>query len=260
MFGALGGILETVATGLGTNLLSNELIGKPNAATAWEYSKQGSQINYDRYKRRYQDTMADMRAAGLNPILAAGSGGFNVGGGPQVSAPQGYQPQNPTSAEPFSAYQSYTSAKLNEEKSLETRENVNRIIAETAKTRKEVLQVVANTYKQRAEQGLISAQEKNAIKELRNIEQRWWNLNAEFQKTMKQAYQAESQNRLNNATIKEVKSKKSQIDVMTKQLQQQLAELKRTSAVYAGPTGYIIKYVEKVVDAINLHIGLIPKF
>jgi hypothetical protein len=78
---ATGGLVD-----LGTQYIGNELLGKPNAKDAWERQKNAAKLAYDRsmgaYKSRYQNTMADMRAAGLNPILAA-SGGFQVG---QVSA------------------------------------------------------------------------------------------------------------------------------------------------------------------------------
>ncbi len=47
---------------------------RSNSARAFE-SSMGA------YKTRYQNTAADMRAAGLNPVLAA-SGGFNVGSAP----------------------------------------------------------------------------------------------------------------------------------------------------------------------------------
>ena len=68
MFSALG------QAGFG---IGGKIYSKKEAAKARSWSER-------MYKRRYQHTVADMRAAGLNPILAA-SGGFNVGSGPTVS-------------------------------------------------------------------------------------------------------------------------------------------------------------------------------
>lgn len=51
-------------------------------------AKKARQFTREVYHNRYQWTMSDMRAAGLNPILAYSQGtGGGVGGGPQASSP-----------------------------------------------------------------------------------------------------------------------------------------------------------------------------
>ncbi len=71
---------ENIKSGIGgavgalpSTLIQNRL-NQANSARAFS-SSMGA------YKTRYQNTTADMRAAGLNPVLAA-SGGFNVGNAP----------------------------------------------------------------------------------------------------------------------------------------------------------------------------------
>lgn len=99
--GAIKGLGSGISAGLGGigGLASSALdfgmgMYSANRATAAsaKAARQMFQLEYDAFKRRYQDTTADMKAAGLNPILAA-TGGFNVSGGPSAKLPQTYQAQ-----------------------------------------------------------------------------------------------------------------------------------------------------------------------
>jgi len=131
------------ALGLGSDYAANKLIGEPNAAQAWAESRAGTAKQFERnkemFQNRYQWTMKDMKAAGLNPILALSKGGINVGTAPQVSAASGPQAVSPYGAGASSAKQ-FSESKLAEQKSKESEQNVkkmskeiDRIIMETKK-------------------------------------------------------------------------------------------------------------------------------
>ena len=67
------------------------LIGLGGQALQHSYAKKQAKYSYKlarRYRQSaYQDTVADMRAAGINPILAAGGGPTNAGGFAAGGAP-----------------------------------------------------------------------------------------------------------------------------------------------------------------------------
>lgn len=71
--GLIGGIFNLGATAMAANRSAKE------ARRAWAR-------NVFSYKHRYQWAMDDLRAAGLNPILAAGYGGGSVGASPAGQA------------------------------------------------------------------------------------------------------------------------------------------------------------------------------
>jgi hypothetical protein len=90
--------------------------------------------SYGAYRRRYQDTTADMRAAGLNPILAA-SHGFQVGGQPEAH-PLGVSGQSiSSSARDFSQSSSLR------QKVKESKQDIKESIARVLKTREETVKI-----------------------------------------------------------------------------------------------------------------------
>ena len=104
LFTLAAGLLKNVVPIIGDMASSafGDILGDDNAEKAYGQSKEASALQFEReygaYKTRYQDTMADMEKAGLNPILAA-SGGFNVGSGPKASTAQAFQSQ-PVTTQP----------------------------------------------------------------------------------------------------------------------------------------------------------------
>lgn len=141
--------LITGAATIGSSLLGMKSTSDANQAARLN-SAESFAREYGAYKTRYQDTVADMREAGLNPILAA-SGGFNVGSGASSTPAQTFQTQYPdvsTSAKNVAeAFESRSrvsknaqeiknlvkQARLTEVMSNETAEKIQKLTAEITK-------------------------------------------------------------------------------------------------------------------------------
>jgi len=220
--GGIGGAIVDV----GAKYLGNELIGKPNSAYAYKQSEKAAKNAFDRsygaYKTRYQDTMEDMRIAGLNPILAAGSGGFNVGNSAQMSSYSGFQPQVPDVTATSSA------------KNLA---DVGHKKAQKKKTLQEAKTELIRAAKMRAEKGLINQQEKIAVKTvLKIVEETKLLLNKQMESESKTGL-TEQQHRL---ILKQIKK-----------LKLSLNELERTSKIYGAPAGHIMKVFELIIKSLT---------
>lgn len=75
--GAIGGAtIGAVASGIGA---------KKARAASFKMQRRAHKFSKRRYRRRYQDTVRDMRKAGLNPILAATQGGGSPPSGTTAS-------------------------------------------------------------------------------------------------------------------------------------------------------------------------------
>lgn len=140
------GLFEGIGAALAGGVISG-LFGRSNAKQQQSASRDSSTTAWNReygaYKSRYQDTMADMRAAGLNPIMAAG-GGFNVGSGPSASA----APMAMANAPQFnfaSSAKDMTQAEVNQEKITETFNKSAKILQETRVLNQKELETLANT-------------------------------------------------------------------------------------------------------------------
>lgn len=225
------------ASGLMGNLMENEQ-NRQAANTAWERSREAAATQWDReygaYQSRYQTTAEDMRAAGLNPILAA-SGGFNVGGsGPSASAPQVHLQNQPNANLASSAKSVGEMFKASAEQ--------RKIKQEIDYLEKKADESLANAKNIRAQTGLVTAQENLTI-------QKVWNAKQEFNKITQEAYKVSQDRDLSEAETIRVRT-------ATKRLTYELEQLKKHADVYAGPAGAIITYVREVMDALNLGGGV----
>ncbi len=186
-----------------------------SSAVAWDRE-------YGAYKRRYQDTMADMKKSGLNPILAASSGGFNVGSGPSakaLSAPSGQGSQ----------WNLASSARD--------------IMSAKTEHRKEKL-TVEQTATERKKRGLISAQEDNALAEYLNIKQN-------FNKITAEAKHAIAKRKLTNLEQQKVLQ-------TTAHLKATLVKLTKVAKVYKGPSGTLLTYVQEILKSLNMGVAIVP--
>lgn len=175
-------IASNILGNVGGQVIGNALVTQPNANTAfgqsqyataqaYERSKEAASAAWDRsygaYKTRYQDTMNDMRLAGLNPILAA-SGGFNVGSSPNapaasVSTAQAFKADQPT----YNYSQSALDLSQKDKTEMETKKTE----VEVRKVYADVLQTIANTIYTTAQSKLAGQNLQNAIQQHAKIVQ-----------------------------------------------------------------------------------------
>lgn len=264
---ATGGLVD-----LGGSYLSNELIGQPNAATAygmskeaadtqWERQKQAATTAFERsqmsaetafknsekvYNSRYQRTVNDMRAAGINPILAASSG-FNVGSGPQQATAIAPAAQ-PVSAQAFKATGYPTQVPSQSALALE---RTGLASSEAFKKRQEAVQVVADT-RLKLMQVLTEFEKQYNIRSQRDLNVASENkAYVETQRIFK-----ETDRIVKDAQLKVAQGKKiaAEINVLEKQFEKlrfNMNELRRTSAIYGAPAGHILKFFELLIKSLT---------
>lgn len=216
------------AAALGGSALSG-LMARSNAKEAGDMSK-------DVYKHRYRYTVSDMRAAGINPIMAASSG-FNVGSGVNYPA---------AAAPPVPNFSEYIMADAQSSKAIQEVENLKQDIKNK---QQQVQESLARTAKERAQAGLITQQEKNALREWSLIDQRITNSIAEYERISSQAALNWRQKESVNETIKQIQQDIEKTKVVLK-------SLSSVGKAYDGPIGGILGYIKAISDALGLHTSL----
>lgn len=227
--------------GTGGDYLSHQLIGKPAAEEAYAQSKAATALQYERqkemYKHRYQWMMEDMRKAGLNPILAAGSAGFSTTGTPQISPAQSFQARSP-----YGAFA--TSARNMREASL-------------AKQRE--AQSVEEVFKIRAEKGLINQQESKAFQETNEMMNRVQRTGREIEKIIEKTRYwkrkgdlTEIEKRRETQNIKNLKSLRGQIEANARTIIANLMYLEKRSDLYSGVVGDVLVALKEIIGPLGL--------
>lgn len=261
------GDVVSSALGLATDYGANKLIGVPNLQLQNEFSAEqlSKQFEFnaaeaakqrvaaaaesalafersmDLYKNRYQLTMADMKAAGLNPILAAGSGGFNVGSG-LTSPSAGMQMASgsvlgsQSMASPYgaggSSAQSLASAgKMQEEKEVVKKE-VKKKMVETMESFTRSIKNLNESDKLRAE--------------VENLQRQYWEIGARIA-------QLTSQESLNEAQKAKVEAEIRQLGVVYESLQAKLPEIRARGDVYS--TRYFGQGLVGIKEIIDSFLG-----
>lgn len=164
----------SAAVDLGGQYVANKLITQPNAQQAFNNSENASAVAYERnktmaldaykrslhaYKTRYVNTANDMKAAGLNPILAA-SGGFSVGNAPVMASPTSMPATAFQANQP--SFQPSTSTKQFAE-ALKTDEETKRTVAETKRIANDSMLILEQIAKTKGEQSQIAQNVKNLM-------------------------------------------------------------------------------------------------
>lgn len=224
--------LKSSAVGLLGDLAGNFLIGRPNADRASAQSLQNALAAFgmsrDAYRSRYRDTVADMKAAGLNPILAASSG-FNVGTAPQMSSAQAFMAPNPSYSASQSAMQ-FAQAGQADAQTKKTIQEVGLVVAKTDET-------FANIHKIRSEANLADARERETNVRVRQI--------------TKEILHTVSKIRLTDAETEKVSK---QINV----LNTDLAYLEKKAEAYKGPAGDIYAVIRFVRELLGINVNILP--
>lgn len=225
--------LSGMISNVGGDWMKNQLIGVPNANNAFSQSREAALEAYDRsvdsYKHRYQWTMEDMKKAGLNPILAAGSGGFNVSGIPSMSNANSFNPPSPYGSFASSARDT-AQADLFKQKEKESLESVALM---------------------RAKKGLVSAQEKQALQVLVNAREEVKRIGADIGRLKSQTSLNEKQKNRLSAEIKRIQAE-------TEKAMAAAEQLKAIAKVYKTPLGQVLAWFKEFLGSFGIGGILLP--
>ena len=250
------------AIDLGTSWVSNELIGKPNQKEAYRLADKNSAKAFARsmegYRQRIPYTVAGLRDAGLNPILAA-SGGFNAGNSAtsQVGVP----------AIPTRYDHSATAAARNQataEKALAESQRVPHEIDQIRQNIKQSMQKVVNM---RSEQRLIQANERESINRAFKLEQEFTMIGKQMDKMISEVnLLRQKTNREQQETQRlillqhQIKQETNLLRKKAKALHHQMSRLRKIDKVYQGPMGQTIAYINAISGQLGLgaFINVLP--
>ena len=237
----LSGLPGSILSGgvdMGFDWLKNEFMSKPNAEDAFKNnlnaSAQAFDRSYDAYKNRYQDTMADMQKAGLNPILAAGSGGFNVSGQPTMAKAESPMATLPDTHSAQS-YNQLAQAKTEEVTRKEKTQNIKKLEKETRLT----LEKIKN---ERVRRGVIKEQERQLVAQ---IDEHYARIGKMFHEVLKIGAETELTETQKSKMLSEIKVIKEQFKMLKKQ-----------SDWYDGAYGQFLGWVKATLGALGLNVGV----
>lgn len=245
-FGTSGG---STAASLAGNYLSNELIGKPNAERAKEWAENASAVaferSYDAYRRRYQDTTADMIKAGINPIMAA-SGGFSVGQSPNMTPPQVF-PIQPPNIDVGSTAKNIADAIKTSGVDTELTET------EIRKKRQDIKESWERVYNLRVTRGLVRQQEKTEFERTKTLENQFALLREQIDKTQREIKLLNRQTDKTREEYELLKNKRkliqgqtAEINIKVKALREQIKKMIKINKVYENPGGQLLAYIEQI--------------
>lgn len=235
---------------LGNSLLAGNANDNSAKAAAAAYAN-----NLKAYQRRYQDTVVDMRAAGLNPILAA-SGGFNVSGAPTMPMAQsfmgtmsGVHPLSSSAKDYADTDQATTAARKNEAET-------ERTFQEIKNKKQEVIESIQRTAESRAREGkttqeemLVGKQIINTIEDtIQKIEQARL-LRAEVLKTLSQSDLNDQEKLRAREDVNRIRALTASINQSRNMMEAEYSRLKKMSSQYNIPVwGSILAGINNILN------------
>jgi len=253
----LGAVIPSVI-GLGGSLMGN-LFNQSNARQATESAREGArdsaEWSKEQYATRYQTTSQDMKAAGLNPILAS-SGGFSVGSSPTMAAPQAFQAA-PIETFSSSAKQFGDLAKtvMDTKKSAEETKNV---IADTRKKMEEVNKVMSEKILADVQAGKVTMETQESWTRIVTMEMNFATIAANLVKIKEETDLLLSKRGLTEAERIQVAANTEKIRNESKKIQHEgdilkteVDKFRARNWVYEKEGGEILGIISEVFKAVN---------
>lgn len=242
--------------GIGVPLLGkwaeNQFIGEPNAKRQWEREQASAREafgnSYYAYKNRYQNTAKDMKAAGLNPILAA-SGGFSVGNAPQMQKANAMQPHQPN-LDPLTSAKTVSEKKLIDKQKEESESKAKNNLSQA----KLNIQKIAES---RSKSKLMDQQEMNAVQEMFNLERQGQILLQQQDKINQEIQKLTAETELSYTQKKNLDKQRTYLEEQAKNLRAKTRQLKaflkkdeKTGKVYGSVIGNLFIAIEMAIKSI----------
>lgn len=276
MFGKILSSAASLIPGVGSSILGRQMdISSARDAREWQGEQAG--IAYDRsmdaYKSRYQHTVADMKAAGLNPILAA-TGGFQVG--PSVNAmmpPAAPMPSGNYLQNVVSSAKDYAQIPKIEKEVENVSEDTKLKGAQILKMQQEIRESIQNVATKRAQENLMEADEKLSVarvddlasqiskryQEIENLKLERDKIREEIPRILADRKRLQQLERESRSKEAEAYAAESQLRVLTKKIKTELPKLVQTAEAYKGPVGKILGYINAIFGATNTGVGVVFK-
>lgn len=224
-----------------------------------ELQKLQHMYNRDMYRHRYQWTVEDMKAAGLNPILATSKGMQSTPSG--VSSPTAGLPHMPAGFS--SAYSQFASGEKSAAEAEKAKAEQTRILVDSSLKLEQQKEVIQNIIESRARTKKIEREESMISQRIFNLEQEFLIGAANIDKLRAEVTNIEKKTSVGHAQIEQInqqtinlKRMEQQIINNTRKLQAEIQKLIKISNVYAQPGGQVIAYVREILGALGLGAGI----
>lgn len=243
-------VVDTGLSFLGNSFLAGQANDNSAKAAAAAYAN-----NLKAFQRRYQDTVTDMRAAGLNPILAA-TGGFNVSGAPTMPMAQsfmgsmsGVHPISSTAKDYAEAEQATTGSKKNEVEIERTYQEIKNKQQDVKESIQRIAESRAREGKTTQEEMLIGRQIINVMEDtIVKIEQAR-SLRADVIKSLSQADLNDQEKFRSREDVKRISALVASINQGKKMMEAEYSRLKKMSSQYDIPViGHILAGINNLLN------------